>query len=99
MVRPVKRWPAISLLLARFADHLHVGDLQMAMFVIAFRHATVLRSIFCVFLHVVHLRVRHYAGCGNSAAHMLGQRYFAAAYFPGAAVLTGEPELVGAVTL
>ena len=44
-------------LLARLADHFYVRNFHVAMFSVALLHATVLRSIFRVFLHVVHRRV------------------------------------------
>ena len=40
------------LLLTRIADHFYVGDLHVTVLGIALLHATVLSSIFCVFLHV-----------------------------------------------
>jgi hypothetical protein len=41
-------------LLTRIADHLYSRDSQMPVLVISFRRAAVIRSIFRVFLHVMH---------------------------------------------
>ena len=89
----------IPLLLAGITYHFDVGDLQMSVLTIVFLDAGIVGHIFGVFLHVMRGRIRDNARCRNRMSHVLGQRDVAAAYFPGAAVLTGEPELVGAVTL
>ena len=62
-----------DLLLTRLADHFYVRNLHVAMLSVALLHAAGLRSLFRVFLHVVHLRIRNDAGRGHRMTKMLGE--------------------------
>jgi hypothetical protein len=66
---------------------------------IALLEAAVFGGVFRVFLHVVRGRIGYHAGRGDGVTHMLGEIKLAAPYFPGAAVVSGEHELLGAVAL
>src|SRR6266851_3924536 len=85
-------------LFTRFADHFYVRNRHVTMLSIALLHATVLRSFFRVFLHVVHLRIRDDSGRSHRMTHMLGKSHSSAPHFPCASVVPRKEELFRAIT-
>src|SRR6266849_1193306 len=90
--------PQVVRLFTRFADHFYVRDRHVTVFSITFLHAAVLRSFFCVFLQVVHLRIRNDARRGHRMTNMLGEMHSTAPHLPGTAISSREQELFGAIT-
>jgi hypothetical protein len=60
------------LLLTRITDHLYVRNLHVTMLSIALLHAALLRSLFSIFLYVVHRCIRDNSGRGHCMTRMLG---------------------------
>jgi hypothetical protein len=54
-------------------------------------HAAILRSVFRVFLPVVHRGIRDDAGRSYRMTYMLGESDFAAPHFPGTSIIPREP--------
>jgi hypothetical protein len=76
---------------------LNRGNCHVSMFFIALLHSAIGCSVLRVFLHIVHLCVRDGASGPYRMPHMLRQRYTVAAYLPGAAIISREQKLIGAV--
>src|ERR1700680_2027029 len=90
--------PQAVRLFTRFADHFYVRNLHVTMLSITLLHATVLRSFFRIFLHVVHLRIRDDSGRSHHMTHMLGESHSTAPHFPCASVVPRKEELFRAIT-
>src|SRR5258708_16047392 len=88
---------SVLFLLTGIGNHLDACDLHVAVLGVALLNAAILCSFFGVFLHVMHLRIRHDPGCRYCVPHMFAKGH-ATSYFPSAAVVPGEQKLTWAVT-
>jgi hypothetical protein len=90
----------VKSLLARFTNHSEVCDLQMAMLVVGFLHASIRRAGLGIFLQVVRFRIRNYALQGNGMSDMISEFDGTVAMdFPRAAIISREQVFIGTVAL
>src|SRR6185436_20411237 len=92
-------YPALFLLTAGIAYHLYIRDLEVPVLGIALLHAGILRHIFRIFLHVVHGCVGHNTSRRYRMTDMVSQGNPVAPDFPGAAIGSGQQELLRAIAL